>query len=110
MYVESRKIVHMNLISGQAERQRRREWTCGWDMRWGEEEGKNWEIRIDMYTLPCVKQIVGGKLLYPRELSQVLCNDLRSGMRGWDRDSRGRGYTYAYGGFICCTAEANTAL
>ena len=99
MYVESRKIVHMNLISGQAERETQRMdmWV---DMRWGEEEGTNWEIRIDMYTLPCVKQIVGGKLLYPRELSQVLCNDLRSGMRGWDRDSRGRGYTYAYGGFI----------
>ena len=24
----------------------------------------NWEIRIDMYTPPCVKQIADGNLLY----------------------------------------------
>ena len=27
------------------------------------EGGMNWEMRIDIYTLPCVKQIVSGKLL-----------------------------------------------
>ena len=31
----------------------------------GEGEGEmNWEIRIDVYTLPCVKQIASGNLLY----------------------------------------------
>ena len=24
----------------------------------------NWEIEFDMYTLPCVKQLASGKLLY----------------------------------------------
>ena len=24
----------------------------------------NWEIEMDMYTLPCVKQIASGNLLY----------------------------------------------
>ena len=33
---------------------------------WGERRGigMNWEIRIDMYTLPCVKYTVNGNLLY----------------------------------------------
>ena len=26
--------------------------------------GMNWEIRIDILTLPCVKQIASGNLLY----------------------------------------------
>ena len=31
----------------------------------GEEEGEmNWEIRIDINTLPCVEQIASGKQLY----------------------------------------------
>ena len=30
----------------------------------GGEDGTNWEIRIDIYTLLCVKQIASGKLLY----------------------------------------------
>ena len=41
-----------------------------------------------IYTLPCVKQIASGKLLYGhRELSLVLCDDLE----GWDwGEVRGR--------------------
>ena len=34
------------------------------------------QSRIDVYTLPCVKQIAGEKLLYNREASQVLYDDL----------------------------------
>lgn len=30
---------------------------------WGKEAGTNWESNIDIYTLPCLKQIAGGKLL-----------------------------------------------
>ena len=30
----------------------------------GGEGGTNWEMRIDIYTLPCVKQTASGKLLY----------------------------------------------
>ena len=29
----------------------------------GEEGGTNWEIRIDIYPLPCVREIASGKLL-----------------------------------------------
>ena len=42
--------------------------------------GTNWECSIDIYTLPCVKQIAGGKLLCSTELSSVLCDD----RGGWD--------------------------
>ena len=31
--------------------------------RWGD-EGMNWEIRVDVYKLPCVKYRASGKLLY----------------------------------------------
>ena len=43
-------------------RDRRRERTCGHG-REGE-AGTNWESSIDVYTLPCVKQIASGKLLH----------------------------------------------
>lgn len=33
---------------------------CGHGVR---EAGTNWESNIDIYTLPCLKQIAGGKLL-----------------------------------------------
>ena len=35
----------------------------------GGEGGTKWEIRIDIYTLPCIKQIASGKLLYGTESS-----------------------------------------
>ena len=39
-----------------------------WTWWGGEGEGgMNWEISIDIYTLPCVKQKAGGILLYSRE-------------------------------------------
>ena len=42
----------------------------GWD---------NWEISIDIYTLPCVKQKAGGTLLYSkRGLAQ--CSVMTRGM------------------------------
>ena len=53
IYVESRKMVRMNLFAVWEKRHRRRECTCGHS---GEGVGgTNWEIRIDIYTLPCVK-------------------------------------------------------
>ena len=33
--------------------------------------GMNWEIRIDMYTLPCVKHTVNGNPLYRRGRSAL---------------------------------------
>ena len=51
MQVESRKITHMNLVSGQEQRHRHREWTCGHS---GEGEGRmQSEIWLDINTL-CV--------------------------------------------------------
>ena len=41
-----------------------------------EESGTNGESSIDIYTLPCVKQIAGKKLLYNIESSQAFCDDL----------------------------------
>ena len=61
IYVESRKMVQMNLFVRQEQRQRRREWTCGHSRGRG-----GWDklgIRINIYTLPCIKQIASGNML-----------------------------------------------
>ena len=55
--VESRKMILMNIVPGQEWRCRLREWTCG-HRREGE-GGMTWDIRIDIYTPPCIKQQVG---------------------------------------------------
>ena len=54
-------MVQMNLFAEQEERCRHREWVCGHGVK---EDGTNCESSIDMYTLPCLKQIAGGKLLF----------------------------------------------
>ena len=74
MYVESRKMVQMNLFAGQEQRFRPREWMC---VQGVGEGGMNWEIDIDACALPCVKQITSGNVLegYCRELSSLPCND-----------------------------------
>ena len=41
----------------------------------------NWKMKIDINTLPCVKQSASGKLLHFREISSVLCD----GLEGWGR-------------------------
>ena len=46
----------------------------------------NGESSSNMYTLSCVKQIAGEKLLYNRETSLVLYDDLE----GWDEQRGGR--------------------
>ena len=49
-----------------------------------------------MYTLPCVKQLVGSGYIN-RELSSVLCDDLECwGGSGWKKGSTGRGYIYIH--------------
>ena len=68
----------------------------------------NWEIRIDIYTLPCVKQIASWKLLYSTG-SSALCSVMTRGVQGREVQE---------GGVICkyrsaslpCTTEANTTL
>ena len=48
--------------------------------------GMNGESSIDIYTLPCVKQIAGEKLLYNTGSPALRSNDLE----GWDGGRRGR--------------------
>ena len=59
----------------------------------------NWEIGIDMYTVPCVRQSWREHAVYPRECSSVLDSDLEKwdggGVVGCGGGSRGRGYMYA---------------
>ena len=64
-------------------------------MRKGE-DGTNWESDIDMYTIPCVKQIASGKLLCNRVLSLVLCDDLegQDGGRGGKEAQEWGGYMF----------------
>ena len=63
--------------------------------------GMNWEIRIDIYTLPFIKEITNKDLLYTTGNSTQYSNDL-----------------YGYGvdicvyitDSLCCIAEINTTL
>ena len=70
MYVEPRKMVQMNQFAGQKLRHRCREQTYGhqggkamWE--WGGVV-MNWVIRIDMYTLMCIKLMTSKNLLYKK--------------------------------------------
>ena len=58
----------------------------------------NWEIRIDIYTLPCVKQTASGTLLYSTG-SSAQCSVMteRSGIGGEKGMLRREGtYVYLY--------------
>ena len=64
------------------------------------EGGTKWESSIDIYTLPCVKQIASGKLLYgTRSSARCSVMTYRGGMGGWEGGSRWRGYMYKYSWF-----------
>ena len=53
MYLESRKMVSMNIFAGKECRHICREWTV--DMLGEGESGRNGESKVNIYTLPCVK-------------------------------------------------------
>ena len=60
-------------------------------------DGTNWEIRIDVYKLPCVKQIARRNLLYSTESSARYSDSLD----GWNeelevRTKRKGIYVYIY--------------
>ena len=57
----------------------------------------NWEVGIDIYTLPCVKQRAGGKLVCNTG-SSAWCPVIiqRGGTEAWEGGSKGRRYTYTY--------------
>ena len=56
-------MVQMNLFAKQKYRHRCREQTYGYQGGKGG-GGMNWDIRIDTYTLLCIKQITNEDLLY----------------------------------------------
>ena len=70
--MESRKIVLMNLFAGQQWRDRHKNRLV--DTVGEGEGGMNSESSFEIYTLPCVKQIAGEKLLYNNIGSPALCS------------------------------------
>ena len=58
------------------------------DKRGDGEGGTDWESSIDIYTLPCVKQIASGKLLYSTG-SSAWCSEMTK-MGGMDGGKEGR--------------------
>ena len=80
--------MQMNLFPRQEQRHRHREQTRGHSQEG--EGGTNWEIRLDTYTRPCVKQgLVGSCWITQGAQHSVF----------WRPDGVG-----------CCTAETNTLL
>ena len=72
----------------------------------GEGEGTNWEIRVDIYTLPCVKQRASGKLLYSKGSSTPCSVMIRKGEMGGRYTRELQEGTDS----LPCTAETNTTL
>ena len=75
----------------------------------GGREGQiNWEIRTDVYTLPCVKQIASRKVLYSTG-SSVQCSVMTwRGRMGVGRSLK-REWIYICGSF-CYKAETHTTF
>ena len=63
----------------------------------GREVGKmNWEIRLDIHTVPCIRQMASGKLLYSTEsLAQCSVVTYRGDMV-WGRGRSKREGIYIY--------------
>ena len=69
------------------------------------------ESSIDIYTLPCVKQIATGKLLYNTGNSvQGSVMTYRAGMGAGREAQAGGDIHIQITDSHCCTAEANTTL
>ena len=65
IYVESRKMVQMSLFC-RAGIEMLTQRTGGWTRSREGEGGMNWEVRIDIYTLICIKWITNKNLLYKK--------------------------------------------
>ena len=68
-----------------------------WTQLGEREGGTNWEIKIDIYTLPCVKQVASGNLLYSTG-SSAQCSVMTQmgGMGGGVRGTSKREGIYVY--------------
>jgi len=83
-------MVQMNLFPGQEQPSKCRERTCG---HRGEGEGRtNWGIKIDIYTLLCVKQWETAI----KYRSSALCDDLGEWNGGVEGKFKRYGYKYIY--------------
>ena len=72
-------MVQMNLFPRKEQSHKPREWTS-------EHRGMNWEIGIDIYTLPCIRQLANGRAaIKHRTLTQ--CSVMTQ--RGWDGGQEG---------------------
>ena len=104
-YMKFRKMIVMNLFSGQHGRHRHTEQTyrhgVGWEVDSREAEGgRNWKRSSEAYTLPSVKRIASGNLLCDAgSLNPVLCDNLQ-GWDGVEESSRERGCMYTCGWFM----------
>ena len=69
----------------------------------------NWEIGTDIYTLPCIKQIASGKLLYNhREFNSVFCDDLERWDGGRRELQEGGDICVHIADSLCCITVTNT--
>ena len=72
----------------------------------GRESGTHWNSGMDTYTLPYVKSIASGNLLYDAGTSAQLMQGAQPPPRGvgwggrWEWDSRGKGHMYTYDWFM----------
>ena len=81
-----------------------------WTQGWLGEEGEvrmNWQSHIDIYTLPCIKQIACGKLLYTTgSWAQCSVMTQQGGMGVSGREAhKGGGMCMHRADPHCCTAE-----
>ena len=84
------------------------------DTGWEGEGGTNWEITMDIYTLPCVKiDSQWEHAIKHRELSSVLYDDLVGWDGGWEEGrevQERRDICIHIADSLHCTAETNTTL
>ena len=79
----------------------------GMDTKGERKRGMNWEIEINIYTLPCIKQITNENLLYIAQ--EALLNALWCPK--WEGNPKKRGDIVIHiADSFCCTAETNITL
>ena len=66
---------------------------------------------MDIYTLPCVKHVARGNVLYSTR-SSALCSVMtwKCGIGGKEGGARGKGYIYIYMADSCCCMEETNTL
>ena len=105
-------MILMNLLAGQQRRWRHREHTYGQGRG---EEGKgemNGESSMEACTSPCVKYIANGKVVWLRELTLRLCNNLErwDGVGGGRETQEGGGICIPMANSHSCMAEIKPIL